>query len=60
MTLFGWDARVPLIISAPGIGKGGAKTGAISELIDIYPTLTELCGLPISTEARRHQPGARA
>ena len=46
MTLFGWDARVPLIISAPGIGKGGAKTGAISELIDIFPTLTDLSGLP--------------
>lgn len=46
MTLFGWDARVPLIISAPSIGKGGAKTSAISELIDIFPTLTELCGLP--------------
>jgi iduronate 2-sulfatase len=43
--LFGWDARVPLIISAPSIGKGGAKTGAISELIDIFPTLTELSGL---------------
>ena len=46
MTLFGWDARVPLIISAPGIGKGGAKTSAISELIDIFPTLTDLGGLP--------------
>jgi iduronate 2-sulfatase len=46
MTLFGWDARVPLIISAPGIGKGGAKTSAISELIDIFPTLTDLSGLP--------------
>jgi iduronate 2-sulfatase len=45
-TIFGWDARVPLIISAPGIGKGGAKTAALSELIDIFPTLTEICGLP--------------
>jgi iduronate 2-sulfatase len=46
MTLFSWDARVPLIISAPGIGKGGAKTSAISESIDIFPTLTDLSGLP--------------
>jgi iduronate 2-sulfatase len=46
MTLFGWDARVPLIISAPGIAKGGVKTSAISELIDIFPTLTDLSGLP--------------
>ena len=47
MTLFGWDARVPLIISAPGVGKGGMKTGAISELIDIFPTLTDLCSVPL-------------
>jgi iduronate 2-sulfatase len=46
MTLFGLDARVPLIISAPGIGKEAAKTSSISELIDVFPTLTELCGLP--------------
>ena len=37
---------MPLIISAPGLGKGGAKTSAISELIDIFPTLTDLSGLP--------------
>ena len=58
--MFGWDARVPLIISAPGIGKGGAKTTAISELIDIFPTLTELVRPAESSEARRHQPRARA
>jgi len=46
MTLFGWDARVPLIISAPGLGTGGAKTSAIRDLIDIFPTLTDLRGLP--------------
>lgn len=46
MTLFGWDARVPLIISAPGIGQAGHKTGAIAELIDIFPTLASLCHLP--------------
>jgi iduronate 2-sulfatase len=46
MTLFGWDARVPLIISAPGLGKSAAKTNSISELIDIFPTLTELSGIP--------------
>ena len=46
MTLFGWDARVPLIISAPDGGKGGMKTDAISELIDIFPTLTDLCHIP--------------
>jgi iduronate 2-sulfatase len=46
MTLFDWDARVPMIIVAPGIGRAGAKTNAVTELIDLFPTLTELCGLP--------------
>jgi len=44
--LFGWDARVPLIMSAPGVGKGGAKTASLTELIDIFPTLTDLSGIP--------------
>jgi iduronate 2-sulfatase len=46
MTLFDWDARVPLIISAPGTGQSGVKSSALSELIDLFPTLTELCRLP--------------
>ena len=46
MTLFGPDARVPLLIIAPGVGAPGTKTRALSELVDLFPTLTELCGLP--------------
>jgi iduronate 2-sulfatase len=37
---------VPLIISAPGVGKGGSMTAALSELVDLFPTLTDLCDLP--------------
>jgi len=35
----------PLIVSAPGI-TGGKKTDALSEFVDIYPSLCELCDLP--------------
>jgi len=48
-TAFELDAHVPLIISTPQ-QKSGQRTEALVELLDIYPTLTELCGLaPPST-----------
>ena len=42
---FELDARVPLMISAPAMPKG-QTTNAIAELIDLYPTIAELCDLP--------------
>lgn len=41
--------RVPLIVRAPGmdaLGTGGQFCAAPVELVDIYPTLVDLCGLP--------------
>jgi len=43
-TAFELDARVPLIISTPQY-QGGQRSSALVELLDIYPTLAELCGL---------------
>ncbi len=42
---FELDARVPLIIAAPKMTSAGQQTDALTELLDLYPTLVELCGL---------------
>ena len=47
LTNFELDTRVPMIISVPGQKRTGEKTAALVEFLDIYPTLSELCELPI-------------
>ena len=46
-TLWERSTRVPLIIAGPGVTPGGVCNAPV-ELLDIYPTVLDLAGLPIS------------
>ncbi len=39
--------RVPMMISVPGMKSKGVVTEALTEFVDIYPSLSEICGLPL-------------
>ncbi len=46
-TNFETSVRSLLMISVPGQKTAGRSTDALVEFVDIYPTLCELCGLPL-------------
>jgi len=50
-----WDesTRVPLFIHAPGLAGNGRTCGHPVSLIDVYPTLVDLCGLPGEPHKKR-------
>ena len=43
------STRVPFIIRAPGVSKAGGSCELPVSLVDLYPTLLDLCGLPADT-----------
>jgi arylsulfatase A-like enzyme len=49
-TLWERATHVPFFIAAPGVTKAGSKCDRAVNLIDIYPTLIELCGLKAKPE----------
>ena len=46
-TNFELDTRVPMLLSVPGMQTAGRRTWALTEYVDIYPTLCEVCGLAV-------------
>lgn len=44
--LWGQTTRVPMIVAAPGMKNQGAASNQPTSLLDIFPTLNELCNIP--------------
>lgn len=44
-SLFDIGTKVPFIVRAPGLTSAGSSSEAMVELIDIFPTITDLLGL---------------
>ncbi|MCY4585273.1 MAG: sulfatase [Bryobacterales bacterium] len=49
-TLWERSTRVVMMMTAPGVTVPGGVCDRPAELLDIYPTLSELCGLPVRPE----------
>jgi arylsulfatase A-like enzyme len=52
-TLWERSTRVPLVFAGPGVGVD-RRCNRPAELLDIYPTLAELCGLPPRDDLEGH------
>ncbi len=48
MTNYEIDTRAPMIIRVPRMKKKNVKTDALVEFVDIYPSICELAGFPVS------------
>ncbi len=50
-----WEdgTRIPLIVAAPGYGSG-QRSNKPTQLLDIFPTLLELAGLPVDDAQEGH------
>lgn len=46
VSLWERSCRVPMIIVAPGVTRPGSRCQRVASLLDLYPTLVELAGLP--------------
>ena len=53
-TNFELDTHVPLIVRTPRMAQPGVGTDALTELVDIYPTLAELSADALIFQAMDH------
>ncbi len=44
--LFEESARVPLVVAAPQVAQPGVPSAGLVELVDVYPTVADLAGVP--------------
>lgn len=51
-SLFEESARVPLIVRVPGAKSNGRRAAGLVESLDLFPTLCDLCRLPIPTSVQ--------
>ena len=49
-TLWQRSTHVPMIFAGPGIQKTGVTRTQPVNLLDLYPTLVEMCGLPVNNK----------
>ncbi len=47
LTAYDVDTKVPLMMKVPGMHTAGQRTPTLVEAVDMYPTLVELCKLPL-------------
>ena len=52
VTLFEVCNRVPLLFRIPGKTRAGSVSQSLVELVDIYPTLAELCGISTHSQVQ--------
>ncbi len=50
LSLHDESAKVPFIMAGPGIATG--RTEALAQLVDLYPTLTDMAGIPTPTQCQ--------
>ena len=51
-TFYDWSARVPLIVSAPDRYPSGKNVPEAVSLVDLFPTLLDMAGLPPADSAK--------